>query len=179
MPWVCLSVSVCPSFSLHASPPLVVTVNSGILYIWCVSMDHIHHSFWRSVVPVLANGSLFISWHLCSLAWLLTFWRNKVSQGSLCKVLLWPWDQPLCKDPCAIWWRRFHKRRDHCCWLSLFTGLFGGYPKKKKKKEEGKHEFKQIFLNQILHYKIFFLNFDFMSVSHFFHFESWFPTTLS
>ena len=128
------NLPVCPSFSLHASPPLVVTVNSGILYIWCVSMDHIHHSFWRSVVPVLANGSLFISWHLCSLAWLLTFWRNKVSQGSLCKVLLWPWDRPLCKDPCAIWWRRFHKRRDHCCWLSLFTGLFGGYPKKKKKR---------------------------------------------
>ena len=138
-------------------------------------MDHIHHSFWCSVVPVLASGSLFIIWHLCSLAWLLTFWRNKVSQGSQCKVLLWPWDQPLCKAPCAIWWRRFHERRDHCCWLSLLTGLFGGYP---EKKEEGKREFKLIFLNKILHYKIFFLNFDFMSVSHFFHFKSWFLTTL-
>lgn len=62
----------------------------------------------------------------------------------------------------------------HCLQAFLVDTL-----KKKKKKEEGKHEFKQIFLNQILHYKIFFLNFDFMSVSHFFHFESWFPTTLS
>lgn len=113
MPWVSVSLPLSLSLSLHFS---LLPVNSMGFCIFAVAVDCVHF-FWCSVVPFSATGSLLINWYLCSLAWLSCALVARCP-SLIYKVLLWPWNQPFSRDPCAIWWGK-----DRSCRSSLLPAL--------------------------------------------------------
>lgn len=121
MPWV--SVSLPLSLSLSVSALLPTPCELMGFCIFAVAVDCVHRFFWCSVVPFSATWSLLINWHLCSLAWLSYTWIARCPRLTY-KVLLWPWNQPFSRDPCAIWWGKARSCRSSLlpalyCWTDL------------------------------------------------------------